>query len=473
MPHKNFTPNNNNYRLVGPPRGKLLDGQAPTYSTMQIRILKLLANMNTVNENDDNDKVIVSNNVLTTRDNNSWMFDNNSSTSTNSEARICTFNYSSSSSSSSSSTSSSSAPTYDERTAHIWNYDIVQLHMEQEIVQCHDIEAAQEICMDFRRKIATYSESEFRVNIFIADTSFPLARHVVGPQNTRTLTVLGLSEDIKILNATLYPDHVQNNTPEFMTALYNIGRLWLGAATILPPKHIHDPDSSGVPDPDNFSTFQPKCTRYNPPGAPGSYVSRFTSHKSHMKLIICIRKDAAPIDIAFITCAVLLDFMAYISYVIRKQYHNDHTMIDVSIIRVRVWKELSWAANFVDNTVVPDLLLLELITMQVYVQPRVVKATEYILDRIPESDPEETDECMPIAAYPFVSDMNAARLDTNPMSPVPREPVDTIVECTGKKLRAVLFDGGSPSPDVARTVHIDHKNITKPWKSQKQYAYMY
>ena len=95
-------------------------------------------------------------------------------------------------------------------------------------------------------------------------------------------------------------------------------------------------------------------------------------------------------------CAVLLDFMAYISYVISKQYHNDHTMDDVSIIRIRVWKEVSWAANFVDNTIVPDLPLLELITMQVYVQPRVVRATEYILDRTPESDPEETDECMPI-----------------------------------------------------------------------------
>ena len=63
--------------------------------------------------------------------------------------------------------------------------------MEQEIVQCHDITAAEEICMDFRHTIATYSESDFRVNMFIADTSFPLARHVVGPQNTRTLTVLG------------------------------------------------------------------------------------------------------------------------------------------------------------------------------------------------------------------------------------------------------------------------------------------
>ena len=98
-----------------------------------------------------------------------------------------------------------------------------------------------------------------------------------------------------------------------------------------------------------------------------------------MKLIIRIRKDVALIDTAFLMCAVLLDFMAYISYVISKQYHNSDTMIDVSIIRVLVWKELSWAANFADNAIVPDLPLLELIIMQVYVQPRVVKATEYII----------------------------------------------------------------------------------------------
>ena len=153
------------------------------------------------------------------------MFNNNSSTPNNSQARICIFNYSSSSSSSSSPTSSSYAPTYDQRTAHIWDYDIVQLHMEQETVQYHDIAAAEAICFGFQRKTAEYSEPDFRVNMFIADTSFPLARHVVGPQNTRTLTVLGWTDDTRILNATLYSDHVQKNTPEFMTALFNIGRL--------------------------------------------------------------------------------------------------------------------------------------------------------------------------------------------------------------------------------------------------------
>ena len=111
IPQKNFLPNNNNNRLVGPPRGKSFDGQAPTYSMMQIRRLELLVNLNTVHENDDSKKVVVSNNVHTTRDSNSWMFDNSSSTSTNSQTRICTFNYTPSSSSSSSSTSFTSAPT--------------------------------------------------------------------------------------------------------------------------------------------------------------------------------------------------------------------------------------------------------------------------------------------------------------------------------------------------------------------------
>ena len=59
------------------------------------------------------------------------------------------------------------------------------------------------------------------------------------------------------------------------------------------------------------------------------------------------------------------------------------------------------------------------------------------------------------------------------MSPVPREPVNTIVKCTGKKLRAVIFDGGSPSPDVSRTPHIPHENINKSWKKQKQYSKLY
>ena len=89
------------------------------------------------------------------------------------------------------------------------------------------------------------------------------------------------------------------------------------------------------------------------------------------------------------------------------------------------------------------------------------------------TDPEESDDCRPIAPYPYVSDASAARLDNNPMSPVPRDPADTIVERTGKQLRAVLFDGGSPSSYISRTVHIAHANTIKSWKSQLMYQRLY
>ena len=36
--------------------------------------------------------------------------------------------------------------------------------------------------------------------------------------SARSLTVLGWTDDIKILNATMYPVHIYNNSPDFMCA---------------------------------------------------------------------------------------------------------------------------------------------------------------------------------------------------------------------------------------------------------------
>ena len=52
-----------------------------------------------------------------------------------------------------------------------------------------------DVCIDFRRKVAAYSESNFRAKQFIADASFPLARHIVGPENSHSLTVPGWTDD--------------------------------------------------------------------------------------------------------------------------------------------------------------------------------------------------------------------------------------------------------------------------------------
>ena len=272
--------------------------------------------------------------------------------------------------------------------------------------------------------------------------------------------MLGWTDDINIVNATMYPVHIQNSSPAFVGVLYNIGHLWLRASIILPPQHVFDPDSPCVSDRNNYSTFRSKCTRYKPPGSPGSYVSRFKSHNSHMNFIIRLRKESTDIDTAFLMCAILLDFMAYISYVLSRQFHNDEITVDISTIRIRVWRELQWAFNFVHNSIVEDLPLLELITMQVYVQPRVIRTPAYVRTSIPSYDPHDSDISTAIPPYPYASNANAARLDDNPMNPVLRYPEETVVARTGKQLRAVLFHSGSPSRDISRTVRIPHENIS-------------
>ena len=168
-------------------------------------------------------------------------------------------------------------------------------------------------------------------------------------------------------------------------------------------------------------------------------------------------------------CAILLDFMAYISYVISRQFHMDESTADLSVIRNRVWTQLQWASNLVHNSVVDDLPLLELITMQVYIEPRVIRTPAFVRTPITDYVPHDSDSSIPFQPYSFVCTASAARLDINPMSPVPHHPEETIVARTGKQLRAVIFDGGSPSPDVFRTVHIAHENISQPWKGQRQY----
>ena len=118
------------------------------------------------------------------------------------------------------------------------------------------------------------------------------------------------------------------------------------------------------------------------------------------------------------------------------------------------------------NSIVDDLPLLELIIMLVYVQPRVIRTPAFVRTSIPDYVPHDSDISTTIPPYPFVSTANAARLDINRMNPLPRQPEETIVTRTGKQLHPVLLDRVFPSPDVTRTVHIPHENISLPWKSQ-------
>ena len=94
-------------------------------------------------------------------------------------------------------------------------------------------------------------------------------------------------------------------------------------------------------------------------------------------------------------CAILLDFMAYISSVIGRQFHMNESAMDVSVIRTRDRTKLHWASNFVDNSAVDNLPLLELIVMQVYVQSRVICTSACVRTFIPDYVPHDSDICLP------------------------------------------------------------------------------
>ena len=74
IPNKKFTLNNFNDRLVAPLRGQYLNGQAPTYSTMQIKTLKPLTNINISNDSRNNGQLVVSTTVQSVRDNTYTIF---------------------------------------------------------------------------------------------------------------------------------------------------------------------------------------------------------------------------------------------------------------------------------------------------------------------------------------------------------------------------------------------------------------
>ena len=70
--------------------------------------------------------------------------------------------------------------------------------------------------------------------------------------------------------------------------------------------------------------------------------------------------------------------------------------------------------------------------MQVYVQPRVIRTPIFVMTSIRDYVPHDSDISTKIPAYPFVSTANAASLDVNPMSPVPRYNLGPLYRMKGR-----------------------------------------
>ena len=71
----------------------------------------------------------------------------------------------------------------------------------------------------------------------------------------------------------------------------------------------------------DFMNFSPTMETYHLPDSGGSYISRYRSTSSHIKLTIFLDESMEYYSIYFTT--ILLDFMAFASHIISKTYHLD------------------------------------------------------------------------------------------------------------------------------------------------------
>ena len=82
--------------------------------------------------------------------------------------------------------------------------------------------------------------------------------------------------------------------------------------------------------------FSPTMKTYHLPDSGGSYISRYRSISSHIKLTLLLDESKEYFSIYFTT--ILLDFMAYSSHIISKTYHLDSLINSMDQAR-RKYKE--------------------------------------------------------------------------------------------------------------------------------------
>ena len=450
---KHFVPNNFNNKIAGAPRYSPLTGQPPQYSNKQIKALQIYYEVNNIDFNHSEQNLRIPANVNPVQDKNSWIFSGAPITPDPSQARLCMFQQ-----------TNAVTTTMELGTSHIYDYSINLNHTAHEDVRKYDITIAWQICDEACLYPDARGKSSFTIKDFLVENLLPLANEPVENSSSFSLNVLGwapTSEELK------FPKDIAENSHQFMTLCYNLGKYWLQSHVILPDKRECTPNSKNYYESEDFINFSTSTTRYHPPGAPGSYVSRFTSHTSHMKLIVRLRQDKEDCRTPFLFCAILLDFMAYISYVISKEYHEYVSYCDISIVRSQVTREMTWASKFIPAFTRGDLRILTTIINSVYVMPKQSKALNPPACDISVNDHEmKNDEVSKYMKRPSLPPTVDGNEIVNNMPPILRSPPTTIVDRTSTSDQAHVFD--NPNPRRSRSLRIPHSEIEYSWKDLRR-----
>ena len=89
--------------------------------------------------------------------------------------------------------------------------------------------------------------------------------------------------------------------------------------------------------------FSPTMKSYHLPDSGGSYISRYRSISSHIKLTVFLDESIEYFSMYFTT--ILSDFMAFSSHIISKTYHLDNLIHSVEQARRKFKSEFKKCAS--------------------------------------------------------------------------------------------------------------------------------
>ena len=136
-----------------------------------------------------------------------------------------------------------------------------------------------------------------------------------------SVNVLGWMEDPFTKSILQYSEVFRSNNIQLMNLCYQLGKLWLHSYIQLPHAQSSIKNTSPQFLESDFMNFSPTMKSYHLPDSGGSYISRYRSISSHIKLTLFLDESIEYYSIYFTT--ILLDFMAYSSHIISKIYYPD------------------------------------------------------------------------------------------------------------------------------------------------------
>ena len=143
----------------------------------------------------------------------------------------------------------------------------------------------------------------------------------------------------------------RSNNIQLMNLCYQLGKFSLHLYIQLPHAQSYIKNTSPHFHESDFIYFSSTMKTSYLPDSGGSYISRYRSISSHIKLTLLLDESKEYFSIYFTT--ILLDFMAYSSHIISKTYHLDSLINSMDQARRKYKETLRNVHHRINNSNTP------------------------------------------------------------------------------------------------------------------------